>query len=430
MRLGLSEILLIIAIFSVVLGPAVYGWVGRWMRRAQRSSAAAARRRAARDAQRRAEMDATLRRFQRAGSVFLAVLAVLLLYALFLRPIANTPQAYTAPAAPTEQTVATSPAAPQSVGQTGKVTCARVRGDWLYLAYADEDTSWIERSPMGTENATAAERNTLVQVPGCEITAFDFDAEGQIWFTTFNDCSGQLFLASYDEWGSSAAACVTTIDGAYLNCLTAVVCAPDGKVYFADAAAVTGETASEDALNTILLTHTTTGTVYVYDPAARTVETVLGGLAGATGLALSPDGQTLYVAECAERRVWQMDAAARNRTAGSRECTIFAEDLAWYPSALACGQDGTVYVAGLLPYSSRLEGTAQKPFWRGVALRLTANVRAKLLGANSNTGAIAYTASGEADLLYASAAGGVRAVCPTGDGVCIGTSAGAYYVRD
>jgi hypothetical protein len=315
------------------------------------------------------------------------------------------------------------------VGQTGRVTCARVRGDWLYLAYAGEDTAWIERSPLGS-GSTAAERNTLVQVPGCEITAFDFDAAGQIWFATFDNCSGQLFLASYDEWGSSAAACVTTIDGAYLNCLAAVVCAPDGKVYFADAAAVTGETSSEDALNTILLTHTATGTVYVYDPAARTVETVLGGLAGATGLALSPDGQTLYVAECAERRVWQIAASARNRTVGSRECAIFAENLAWYPSALACGEDGTVYVAGLLPYSSRLESTAQKPFWRGVALRLTANVRAKLLGANGNTGVLAYTATGEADLLYASAAGGVRAVCPTGDGVCLGTAEGAYYVRD
>jgi sugar lactone lactonase YvrE len=316
------------------------------------------------------------------------------------------------------------------VGQTGKVTCARVRGDWLYLAYADEDTSWIERSPMGTGNATAAERNMLVQVPGCEITSFDFDAEGQIWFTTFEDCSGQLFLASYDEWGSSAAACVTTIDGARPSCLTAVACAPDGKVYFADAGAVTGEATSEDALNTALLAHTTTGKVYVYDPAARTVETVLSGLAGASGLALSPDGQTLYVAECAQRRVWQLDAAARNRTVGGRGCEVFAESLAWYPSALACGEDGTVYVAGLLPYSSRLERTAETPFWRSVALRLSATTRAKLLRADSDTGAMAYTAAGEPDLLYASNAGGVRAVCPTGDGVCLGTAEGAYYVRD
>jgi Sec-independent protein translocase protein TatA len=429
MLLGLSEALLILAIFLVVLGPSVFIWVERWLRRAQRSNAAAARRRAARDAQRRAEMDATLRRFQVASTVFLVVAALLAGYALFLRPVANKPQSYTAPAAPAAQTADISPATPLAASHTGKVTCARVRDGWLYLAYADDDSSWIERCPVGGES-TATERNAMVQVPGCEITSFDFDAKGQIWFTTFNDCVGQLFLASYDEWGSSAVAYVTTVDGAYLNCLTAVVCAPDGKVYFADAGTITGEATSEDALNTALLAHTTTGTVYAYDPAARTVETVLAGLAGASGLALSPDGQTLYVAECAERRVWQLAASARNRTVGGRGCEVFAESLAWYPSALACGEDGTVYIAGLLPYSSRLERAAETPFWRGVALRLPASARSKLLRANSNTGAVAYTASGVPDLLYASNAGGVRAVCPTGDGVCLGTAEGAYYVRD
>ena len=61
--------------------------------------------------------------------------------------------------------------------------------------------------------------------------------------------------------------------------------------------------------------------MYVYDPAARTVEKVLGGVAGAAGLALSPDGSTLYVSDLGSRCIWAVDAAARELTAGGRGCT-------------------------------------------------------------------------------------------------------------
>ena len=49
----------------------------------------------------------------------------------------------------------------------------------------------------------------------------------------------------------------------------------------------------ESALRTELTAHTGTGSVYVYDPAARTVETVLTGIAGASGLALDEAAETL-----------------------------------------------------------------------------------------------------------------------------------------
>ena len=64
-----------------------------------------------------------------------------------------------------------------------------------------------------------------------------------------------------------------------------------GKVYFAVAAAAGAENGLESALRTELLAHTATGCVYVYDPAARTVEQVLGGVAGAAGLAAQPGRQ-------------------------------------------------------------------------------------------------------------------------------------------
>ena len=55
MRIGLVELLLILLIAALTIGPSTALWVDRWMRRAQRSTAAAARRRAAQEAQRAAE---------------------------------------------------------------------------------------------------------------------------------------------------------------------------------------------------------------------------------------------------------------------------------------------------------------------------------------------------------------------------------------
>lgn len=103
---------------------------------------------------------------------------------------------------------------------------------------------------------------------------------------------GTLCRAKHDSWGAAVEQVVTQLDGAPLGAVSAVEVSPAGKVYFAVAAAAGAENGLESALRTGLLAHTATGCVYVYDPAARTVEKVLGGVAGAAGLALSPDGST------------------------------------------------------------------------------------------------------------------------------------------
>ena len=70
MRIGLVELLLILLIATLSIGPSAALWVERWMRRAQRSTAAAARRRAAQEAQRAAEREEVLQRFQKLSIVF------------------------------------------------------------------------------------------------------------------------------------------------------------------------------------------------------------------------------------------------------------------------------------------------------------------------------------------------------------------------
>ena len=105
MRLGLVELLLVLAIGTLVFGPAVYGWVRGWLRRAKQTNREIARRRAQAQAQMRAERDAVLHRFQIVGLVLAVLMALSLVYALLLRPIDPRPQSYTAPAVATETAV-------------------------------------------------------------------------------------------------------------------------------------------------------------------------------------------------------------------------------------------------------------------------------------------------------------------------------------
>ena len=84
MRIGLVEFLLILAIASLTVGPQVALFVDRWMRRANRANARAARRRAEYAAQMAAERDALLKRFRTASTVFgVGILLALALDAAF-----------------------------------------------------------------------------------------------------------------------------------------------------------------------------------------------------------------------------------------------------------------------------------------------------------------------------------------------------------
>ena len=194
---------------------------------------------------------------------------------------------------------------------------------------------------MRTDGGHAA---AILSVEG-ELTGFAFDAAGDVWLTQLTTAGGTLCRAKHDSWGAAVERVVTQLDGAPLGAVSAVEVSPAGKVYFAVAAAAGAENGLESTLRTELLAHTATGCVYVYDPAARTVEKVLGGVAGAAGLALSPDGSILYVSDLGSRCIWAVDAAARELTAGGRGCTAAFAGLPGYPGALAVDTDGTLYIS-------------------------------------------------------------------------------------
>ena len=337
MRIGLIEFLLILAIASLTIGPQVALFVDRWMRRANRANARAARRRAEYAAQMAVERDALLKRFRTASTVFGVCILLALVYALVFRPIDTPPQGYTAP---------------------------DVRQD------------------------TGAAQTALAA-----------------------DHKGTLDLGEYQ-----GVDCIRT---------------QDGLVYAAayDGAALKKRTS--DLVRTERLAHTGTGCVYVYDPAARTVQKVLGGVAGASGLALSRDGSTLFVADLGNRCVWSAAADARDLTAGGKNCQSFVSGLPGYPGALAMDADGTLYIGYRWARSSWLEKNADSTLLRGIALRAGRNLQEKLfsLPADAPCAEAVDTADGSWKRTVSSkGAGGVTALCPVESRLYLGL-AGSEKVR-
>ena len=80
MRIGFVELVLLLFIASITVGPNVALFVDRWLRRAQRTSAAAARRKAQLEAQAAIEREALMTRFRVASNIF----ALLMLAALVI----------------------------------------------------------------------------------------------------------------------------------------------------------------------------------------------------------------------------------------------------------------------------------------------------------------------------------------------------------
>ena len=380
MRIGLVEFLLILAIASLTIGPQVALFVDRWMRRANRANARAARRRAEYAAQMAVERDALLKRFRTASTVFGVCILLALVYALVFRPIDTPPQGYTAPDVRQDTGAAQTALAADhkgtlDLGEYQGVDCIRTR-DGLVYAAAWNGSSLKKRTSdlVRTDGGNAA---VILSVEG-ELTGFAFDAAGDLWLTVLTPAGGTLCRARHDSWGASVEQVVTQIDGAPLGALSAVEVGADGKVYFAVVGQESAEHGLESALRTELLAHTGTGAVYVYDPAARTVEQVVGGIAGASGLALDERTQTLYISDLGSRCIWSAAASARSLTAGGKGCQSSFSGLPGYPGALALDEDNTLYISYRWASSSWLERHAGSTFLRGVALRLSESMQENL----------------------------------------------------
>ena len=229
MRLGLTEIVLILFIVLVIFGPGLFAWLSRYSRRFQASRAEEARRRAAWEEARRARRDFILHRFQVAASVFALLMAAALVYTLGFRPIEAEPHSYTLPAAQ-------APQGGTSVTETASLTlegyqtpdCIQVEDGWIYLAARPQEGQGSTLLRM-REDGTGL---TVVLTEKGVITSFAFDGEGDIWYTRLTDEGGALCRVSHDDWGAATEQVVNQIDGRALSYPAAVTVDAAGKVYF------------------------------------------------------------------------------------------------------------------------------------------------------------------------------------------------------
>lgn len=433
MRIGLVEFLLILAIASLTIGPQVALFVDRWLRRANRVNARAARRRAEYAAQAAAERDALLKRFRTASTVFGVCILLALVYTLVFRPIDTPPQAYDAPAVRQDTGAAQTALAIDDkgtldLGEYQNVDCIRARDGLVYAAACDGAA--LKKCSSDLVRTDGGHTAAVLTVDG-ELTGFAFDGSGDLWLSILTPGGGSLCRAAHDSWGTAVEQVVTQIDGAPLGAVSAVEAAPDGRIYFAVAAAAGAADGLESTLRTELLAHTGTGCVYVYDPAARSVQKVLGGVAGAAGLALSPDGSTLYVSDLANRCVWRVSADAQDLTAGGKNCSSLVSGLPGYPGALAMDPDGTLHIGYRWARSSWLEKNAGSTLLRGIALRAGRNLQEKLfsLPADAPCAEAVDTADGSWQRVVSGrGAGSVTALCPVESRLYLGL-AGSEKVR-
>ena len=203
-----------------------------------------------------------------------ALAAVALVYALVFRPIDTPPQSYAAPEVRRSTGAVQTALSADSrdvlaLGDYQGVDCIREQDGFVYAAAYNGATLKKRKSDLvRTDGGHAA---AILSVEG-ELTGFAFDAAGDLWLTVLTPAGGTLCRARHDSWGASVEQVVTQIDGAPLGAVSAVEVGADGKVYFAVVGQESAEQGLESALRTELLAHTGTGAVYVYDPAARTVE--------------------------------------------------------------------------------------------------------------------------------------------------------------
>lgn len=168
------------------------------------------------------------------------------------------------------------------------------------------------------------------------------------------------------------------VDGDPIRFADAVVIAADGRVYFTDATRrfPAARLGTFEASVLDILEHSCTGRVLVYDPRDERTSVVMGGLCFPNGVALSGDGQRLFVAETGEYRIWRLDVAARDMdgqsasTGEDGRARVIASNLPGFPDNLTRSADGRLWTGLTKPRSGTIDAMAGRPWLRALTMRL------------------------------------------------------------
>jgi sugar lactone lactonase YvrE len=220
-------------------------------------------------------------------------------------------------------------------------------------------------------NPDGSGRETVVNTGGRPL-GFDFTADGML---VVADAFKGLLAVGPD---GSITVLTDTVDGDPIRYADAVVIGADGLMYFTDASRslAAKDWGTFDAALLDILEHSCTGRVLVYDPVSRRTESVVAGLCFPNGVALSGDGQSLFIAETGEYRIWKVQASARGLDArtlaagNDRRGRVIADNLPGFPDNLTRSAEGRLWTGLTKPRSPAIDGMSARPWLRALTLRL------------------------------------------------------------
>jgi sugar lactone lactonase YvrE len=296
------------------------------------------------------------------GLLLLAAAAYLALWPVPVEPVtwaAPTAPGYVGPHAPNQKL-----AGLQSIDLGGEVGPEHVAIGQDRKLYAAVLSGAILRM-----NADGSERSVLTRTGG-RVLGFDFDAQGRL--VAADAIKGLLRIAADGQVELLADKVSADDPIRYAN---SVVVAGDGRIYFTDASTrfaprEWGGTFEASVLD--ILEQSATGRVLTYDPRSRELQVVARGLSFANGIALSSDGQSLFVNETGRYRLWKIDTRARglDLAQDSPQAKVLLDNLPGYPDNLMRGREGRIWVGLAKPRNPVIDKMAGKPWLRKVTLRL------------------------------------------------------------
>ena len=192
-------------------------------------------------------------------------------------------------------------------------------------------------------------------------------------------CDAHRGLLAVDLADGAVEELVTSVDGVRLRFTNNAAVAADGTIFFSDSS----RHYSVEDWKSDLIAHTRTGRLFRRTPDGE-VATLLDGLAFANGVALTPDGDQVWVAETALSRIRRLSIEGQDLG--------MIEGLPGYPDNIALGSDGLIWVAVASPPDATLgllqnKGARLRP----LALRLPEAVKPK---PKRTIRAVAYAADG------------------------------------
>ena len=217
-------------------------------------------------------------------------------------------------------------------------------------------------------NPDGSAREVFVNTGG-RVLGFDFDAAGNL--IAADSIKGLLSISADKQ----VTVLTDTVDTDPIRYADGVVVAPSGKIYLTDAStrfapAAWGGTFESSVLD--ILEQSSTGRVLEYDPLTRATRLVAKGLSFANGIALSQDGQTLFVNETGKYRVWKISVKANRLdiSQASPLASVLLDNLPGYPDNLMRGLDGKIWLGLAKPRNPVIDKMGPQPFLRKVTLRL------------------------------------------------------------